>query len=1099
MSDEFEVCLAENGDYYVRNNTAISEIVHNVREGRYCAILGPPYSQKSLLLNDVKAQLGEDGDKVCVLVNLHEIGSVADEDFWPVFAAILNAQLEQIQVVSRLSPENVADERSLQRFLQNCAKSLNRDLVLLLDHLERLRIGPLRSLLRVLRAVYNERDANAPYRLSVVTTNSLSIAALALGPTSPFNMAHIVLVQDLTLAESGELVDCIVRQKGIKITAAGRQRCFQATHGDRYLLTQLCTRCVELSVEASKKQVTKREVEQAITWFMDKQAAQHQPLQETIRAIEADSIDLMNILKILEQGQSPRRDLRLDLKVEKVDDLQLTGAVRSQVVGEQQVYMIRNEIYEHYLKQHFHPERVAYVLSRLRKWDEAIRYLAHLVVQYPEHGSTLMDTIISFIYAAGDESKAYAHLAPSLSRVFPNTDIRIYLVDIEQPMLTLVSQSVPNENVWKKVPLVGSPGFGQDNDYIVAQGIAGKQVLLIPLLWDDEELGLVAIHGFDTYPLDNFQKLLAFLRQTSRAIGTVVDRKRELRQLAILNETGKKVTRSLDLDHVLHTTVEAAIEAVPAAQKGSIFLWDEDQQKLVIHAPKGFRDDIVDVMKLDKGEGYAGWVYNNREPLRVSNVLADPRAAKVDHPDIKKRKSAICVPLEAWGRVIGVLCLDNMMTCDAFRESDLELLGTFGTQASIAIQNAHLHTELYTLGITINDGALNPKQIFKKVVGSITRVSDAKAANMLLLRDTDDPELSVSQKPVLSVSGGMGRDYDEKVHPRPNGLTFRVLQDKRPCWVSYEPDDSKTRWTSNLKESPRINKLAWERDTRAYLCLPLILKSIIGVLFVHYDKPHDFSANEIEMLSLFANQAALAIENAQQREELMMTKAVAWMGIVFSSLAHRITQKAGAIRNTVWGLRQSLERLLVDEEQSSVIERLDRIDEYARTVREIPGRALLPSHDPVDPLDLNDTLRQEIPKWCSTDDDIALDFSKLTSDNTVVCADLKWLRIVFELLTTNAVQAMSGSTHKELIVLSQVRGQRVVVEITNTGKKISENVRARLFKEPIPKDKGKTGSGVGLLIARTIMRRYGGDIELVRTGPEGTTFSLWLPQHSASN
>jgi signal transduction histidine kinase len=94
---------------------------------------------------------------------------------------------------------------------------------------------------------------------------------------------------------------------------------------------------------------------------------------------------------------------------------------------------------------------------------------------------------------------------------------------------------------------------------------------------------------------------------------------------------------------------------------------------------------------------------------------------------------------------------------------------------------------------------------------------------------------------------------------------------------------------------------------------------------------------------------------------------------------------------------------------------------------------------------------------------------------------------------------MRKSTYKKLTIRSQIRGKRVVVEITNTGEAIPDDIRSQLFRVPIPKDEGVEGSGVGLLIARTIMRRYSGDIELLRTGPEGTTFSLWLPQDDASN
>ncbi len=84
------------------------------------------------------------------------------------------------------------------------------------------------------------------------------------------------------------------------------------------------------------------------------------------------------------------------------------------------------------------------------------------------------------------------------------------------------------------------------------------------------------------------------------------------------------------------------------------------------------------------------------------------------------------------------------------------------------------------------------------------------------------------------------------------------------------------------------------------------------------------------MLSLFANKAALAIENAKQKEVLAMTKAVAGLGIVVSSLAHTNTQKAAAIRHTVFALREKFEN------DNTAIEYLDHIDECAQKMKILP-------------------------------------------------------------------------------------------------------------------------------------------------------------------
>ncbi|UCH95042.1 MAG: AAA-like domain-containing protein, partial [Candidatus Aminicenantes bacterium] len=324
-SGEFVI---NKGEYYIRNEAAISEIIHNVRGGDYCTILGPPYCQKSFLLEDVKNRLQATGDEVCVLLDLQKVDFATDDDFLAAFAATLWTILRtKTKIKQPPSLDKVKDEQSLKFFIQNCVELFKRDLVLHIDHLERIRIGPLKSLLLVLRAIYNERDTDAPHWLGVVTASSLSIAELSLGPTSPFNIARPTVVKDLNQTECEKLIDCILGQRGTNIRPSARIRLIQATGGDRYLIARLCNYCAELVSDKKNKQLTKREIEQAFTWFLNTEAEHHPPLLETIRVIEANPTALMNVLKILDKKQVPRGELELDLET-VIDDLQLTGSVR---------------------------------------------------------------------------------------------------------------------------------------------------------------------------------------------------------------------------------------------------------------------------------------------------------------------------------------------------------------------------------------------------------------------------------------------------------------------------------------------------------------------------------------------------------------------------------------------------------------------------------------------------------------------------------------------------------------------------------------------------------------------------------------------------
>lgn len=116
---------------------------------------------------------------------------------------------------------------------------------------------------------------------------------------------------------------------------------------------------------------------------------------------------------------------------------------------------------------------------------------------------------------------------------------------------------------------------------------------------------------------------------------------------------------------------------------------------------------------------------------------------------------------------------------------------------------------------------------------------------------------------------------------------------------------------------------------------------------------------------------------------------------------------------------------------------------------------------------------------------------EVPADLTVL-GDPDQLYRVFLNLFRNAEQAMEG--RGTLSVRGGSRDGRVVIDVTDSGPGVPEKVRERLF-EPFATAAGR-GSGLGLAICREILRAHGGDIELLATGPEGTTFRLILPAAS---
>ncbi|NIM03111.1 GAF domain-containing protein, partial [bacterium] len=97
----------------------------------------------------------------------------------------------------------------------------------------------------------------------------------------------------------------------------------------------------------------------------------------------------------------------------------------------------------------------------------------------------------------------------------------------------------------------------------------------------------------------------------------------------------------------------------------------------------------------DMGEGVAGWVAQNDQPLLIEDVSRDNRfSKKVDESLEQKTKSLICVPLKVKERTIGVMEVINKKGDRTFNESDMALFKPLSAQAAVAIEKARLYEDL---------------------------------------------------------------------------------------------------------------------------------------------------------------------------------------------------------------------------------------------------------------------------------------------------------------------------------------------------------------------------------------------------------------------
>jgi len=204
--------------------------------------------------------------------------------------------------------------------------------------------------------------------------------------------------------------------------------------------------------------------------------------------------------------------------------------------------------------------------------------------------------------------------------------------------------------------------------------------------------------------LERRKRLLRWVkRQTQRQTNTLRQRVDGLKEL---ENIGRSVTASLDLDHVLTVIVEAAVK-LTNAEEGSLLILDEQSGELLMRASRNFQDEFVRTFRLPVNDTLAGNVVRTGQPVLIQEDT--PQKIKTTY----LVRNLMYVPLQVHGRVIGVLGVDNREKGSTFTSQHLSLVSTLADYAAIAIENARLYSDseverqkLETILTQIDDGVI---------------------------------------------------------------------------------------------------------------------------------------------------------------------------------------------------------------------------------------------------------------------------------------------------------------------------------------------------------------------------------------------------------
>ncbi len=324
------------------------------------------------------------------------------------------------------------------------------------------------------------------------------------------------------------------------------------------------------------------------------------------------------------------------------------------------------------------------------------------------------------------------------------------------------------------------------------------------------------------------------------------------RELEALYSVASLVSRSTDLDCMLNEVMEKVLE-ITGQSRALVYLLDESERKLTIRAHKTAPNSLLmAVDNLAMGEGFGGWVAQNAEPVFVPDITKDPRLTR--HSAAREGFRALaCVPLVSGRKILGVMTVSGSEVRE-FGPEEQRLLISIGHEVGVAIERARF---------------LQKAQDRARELGTISFVT-RQLASTLDLQAVLDRTLVIMCMQVGADHGGVAL-----LDPVSGDLVARSLWGDNflPMRTAWKKGQGVSGWVAQhgaqfvtgdiAADSRVVDCYGPELGYRSMVGVPLKVKDkFLGTVVVANRKKDAFTGDHIRLLSAYASQAALAIENA---------------------------------------------------------------------------------------------------------------------------------------------------------------------------------------------------------------------------------------------
>ena len=337
-------------------------------------------------------------------------------------------------------------------------------------------------------------------------------------------------------------------------------------------------------------------------------------------------------------------------------------------------------------------------------------------------------------------------------------------------------------------------------------------------------------------------------------------------EVKILRKIVDITCADIDLNKTLKEVVQIVNDAT-RADSVFIYLFDEKKSQLILKASKVPHKKMLDKIHLNVGEGITGWVARENKTVAIGEgAYQDARFKGFDVLPEDQYEAFLSVPIVYKGKAIGVINVQHKKPRE-YAENTLNMIKTIAKQVGGVIEHALLFEQAkvkaaqfdslvkVSQSITSEDYL---DEILNLIVVVTAEMLNSKICSIMLIDRKNQEEL------VMKATQSLSKDYQQKpnlnIH---NSILGDVIKTGRPrAFLDVQKE-----------ERYFYRELAKKEDLTSMVAVPMIVKDkAIGVINVYTKEPHHFTDEEINVLQLVANQAAVAVENTKLMEDALKSK-----------------------------------------------------------------------------------------------------------------------------------------------------------------------------------------------------------------------------------